>query len=113
MVKAFQLNLTTLSAVGLLVGLLLVYNTVSFAVVQRRREIGIFRALGMSHGSISALFLGEAALIGAIGGVGGSGVGGVLGRGLVSVLSRTVSELYVPLAATRRAGLDVPPRGGP
>ena len=108
MVKAFQLNLTTLSAVGLLVGLLLVYNTVSFAVVQRRREIGIFRALGMSHGNISALFLGEAALIGAIGGVVGSGLGVVLARGLVSILSRTVSELYVPVAATGGAVFDVP-----
>jgi len=98
-----------LSAVGLLVGLLLVYNTVSFAVVQRRREIGIFRALGMSHGNISALFLGEAALIGAIGGVVGSGLGVVLARGLVSILSRTVSELYVPVAATGSAVLDVPP----
>ncbi|MEK6527187.1 MAG: FtsX-like permease family protein [Nitrospirota bacterium] len=107
MVRAFQLNLTTLSAVGLLVGLLLVYNTVSFAVVQRRREIGILRAIGMSRGSISALFLGEAALIGMIGGVGGSVLGVVLARGLVSLLSRTVSDLYVPVAATGWAVMDI------
>ena len=46
MVGAMQLNLAALGAVGLLVGLLLMYNTVAFAVVQRRREIGILRAMG-------------------------------------------------------------------
>ncbi|MBI4401725.1 MAG: ABC transporter permease [Nitrospirae bacterium] len=100
MVRAFQLNLSTLSAVGLLVGLLLVYNTVSFAVVQRRREIGILRALGLSRGGVSALFMGEAALMGMIGGIAGSGFGVVLARGLVSLLRRTVSDLYVPVVPT-------------
>ncbi|MBI5777469.1 MAG: ABC transporter permease, partial [Nitrospirae bacterium] len=33
MVRAFQLNLTTLSGVGLLVGLLLIYNTIAYSVV--------------------------------------------------------------------------------
>ncbi|MCH6556969.1 MAG: ABC transporter permease [Nitrospirae bacterium] len=101
MVRAFQLNLTTLSAVGLLVGLLLVYNTVSYAVVQRRREIGMCRALGMSRGGLAALFMGEATFMGLIGGVVGSAFGFVLANSLVSLLGRTVSDLYVtvPMAA--------------
>ena len=49
MLKVFQFNLTVLSTVGLLVGLFLVYNTISFSVVQHRREIGILRTLGMSQ----------------------------------------------------------------
>lgn len=105
MVRAFQLNLSTLSAVGLLVGLLLVYNTVSFAVVQRRREIGIFRALGMSRGGVSGLFMCEAALMGLLGGLAGSVLGVALARSLVSLLRRTVSDLYVPVvSALREAG---------
>ncbi|TAJ22430.1 MAG: FtsX-like permease family protein [Nitrospirae bacterium] len=107
MVKAFQLNLATLSAVGLLVGLLLVYNTVAFAVVKRRREIGIVRALGMGRGSVCALFMGEAALMGLIGGLLGSGLGVGLARVVVSFLSRTVSDLYVPVAALEE-GVAVP-----
>ncbi|HEV8540350.1 MAG TPA: FtsX-like permease family protein [Nitrospiraceae bacterium] len=99
MVRAFQLNLTTLSAVGLLVGLLLVYNTVSFVVVNRRREIGILRALGMSRGNVVAFFMAQAAVMGLIGGLAGTGLGILLARGLVSFLSRTVSDLYVPVAA--------------
>jgi len=109
MVRAFQLNLATLGGVGLLVGLLLVYNTVSFAVVQRRREIGILRALGMSRQGISALFLGEAALMGLLGGLIGSEAGVLLARALVALLSRTVSDLYVPVAAMSDGGMVVAP----
>jgi len=98
MVRAFQLNLTTLSAVGLLVGLLLVYNMVSFAVVRRRREIGVLRAIGMSRRGIVWLFLGQAAGLGLVGGLIGSGLGTLLARGLVLVLSQTVSELYAPVS---------------
>jgi putative ABC transport system permease protein len=108
MVKAFQLNLVTLSAVGLLVGLLLVYNTVAFAVVQRRREIGILRALGMGRGQICALFMGEAAVMGLIGGFAGSWFGWLLAGGLVSLLSRTVSELYVPVETLAESWLSLP-----
>ena len=99
MVQAFQMNLVTLSGVGLLVGLLLVYNTVSFMVVNRRREIGILRALGMSRRKVAALFMTQAAVMGLAGGLAGSGLGILLAHGLVSLLSQTVSDLYVPVAA--------------
>lgn len=97
MVRAFQLNLAMLSAMGLLVGLFLVYNTVSFSVIQRRREIGMLNALGMPRRGISAVFLGEAAMIGAIGGVIGGWNGVLLARSLLSLVSRTISDLYVPI----------------
>ncbi len=97
MVRAFQLNLMTLSGVGLLIGLLLVYNTVSFTVVQRRRELGILRALGMTRARVSALFLCEAAMLGLVGGLAGALGGRVLANSLLALMSRTVSELYVSL----------------
>ena len=75
MIHAFQLNLATLSAVGLLVGLLLIYNTVSYSVVARRREIGILRAIGMSRSGVTALFIGEGAWMGLVGGCLGGGLG--------------------------------------
>ncbi len=53
MVRAFRLNLTVLSWVGLLVGMFLIYNTMAFAVAQRRREIGIYRAIGMSQSRVA------------------------------------------------------------
>jgi putative ABC transport system permease protein len=99
MVRAFQLNLTVLSWVGLLVGMFLIYNTMAFAVAQRRREIGIYRALGMTERRVAGLFLVEAGLLGLLGGLLG-GLGGVwLARSLVSLVSRTISDLYAPVAS--------------
>ncbi|MDE3048712.1 MAG: FtsX-like permease family protein, partial [Nitrospirota bacterium] len=99
MVRAFQLNLTVLSWVGLLVGMFLIYNTMAFAVAQRRREIGIYRALGMTERRVAGLFLVEAGLLGLLGGLSG-GLGGVwLARSLVSLVSRTISDLYAPVAS--------------
>lgn len=98
MIRTFQLNLTTLSTVGLLVGIFLVYNTVAFAVVQHRREIGIFRAIGMSRRRVGLLFLSEAAMIGLCGGLLGTGLGMGLAHFLVSLVSESVSELYAPVS---------------
>lgn len=102
MVRAFQTNLTVLSGVGLLVGVFLIYNTISFSVVQRRREIGIFRALGMSERSVSALFIGEAALMGLFGGLVGALAGVWLATTLTGLLGKTISDLY---ATVSNAGL--------
>ena len=101
MVRAFQLNLTVLSWVGLLVGMFLIYNTMAFAVAQRRREIGIYRALGMTERRVAALFLLEAGLLGLLGGLIGGLAGVWLGRGLVSLVSRTISDLYAPVTSGR------------
>lgn len=97
MVSAFRLNLTVLSWVGLLVGMFLIYNTMAFAVAQRRREIGIYRAIGMSQSRIAFLFLMEAGLYGFLGGIVGSAVGMGLAQELITLLSRTISDLYVPV----------------
>jgi len=99
MVWAFQLNLSVMSWVGLLVGTFLIYNTIAFAVAQRRREIGIYRALGMTERRVAGLFLVEAGLLGLLGGLLG-GFGGVwLAGSLVSLVSRTVSDLYAPVVS--------------
>lgn len=104
MVSAFRLNVTVLSWVGLLVGMFLIYNTMAFAVAQRRREIGIYRAIGMSQSRIAFLFLLEAGLYGFLGGIVGSAAGMGLAHELTAVLSRTIADLYVPVG-TGESGL--------
>jgi putative ABC transport system permease protein len=95
MLSGFELNLTALSMVSLLVGVFLIYNTVTASVVRRRSEVGILRALGASRAKVRWLFLGEAALYGMIGSVAGC-VGGVLmSNFLVGAVSKTVTNLYV------------------
>ena len=100
MVGSFQLNLAVLSWVGLLVGIFLVYNTMSFSVAQRRREIGIYRALGMTERRVAGLFLLEAGLLGCLGGLLGGVAGLWMARSMVVLVSRTISDLYVPLGVT-------------
>ena len=60
MLAAFHLNLTALSWIALVVGLFLVYNTVTISVIARREEIGTLRALGTTRRQVLWLFLGEA-----------------------------------------------------
>ena len=67
MTAAFSLNLTALSLLALVVGMFLVYNTVTFSVVQRRPVLGSLRALGMTRKEIFALILTEASDPGRIG----------------------------------------------
>ncbi len=105
MIHTFQFNLGTLSTVGLFVGVFLVYNAVSFSVVQYRREIGILRAMGMSRKQISLLYLGEAGIIGFVGGVLGSGLGALLSEHFLSLVSSNVSELYTSVSVK---GIQMP-----
>jgi putative ABC transport system permease protein len=95
MISGFQLNLTALSMVSLLVGVFLIYNTLSASVVRRRPEIGILRALGVSRTRIRWLFLGEAAFYGTVGTLFGIAGGVLLANFLVFAVSETVSNLYV------------------
>jgi putative ABC transport system permease protein len=95
MLSGFELNLTALSMVSLLVGVFLIYNTVTASVVRRRNEVGILRALGASRATVRWLFLGEAALYGMIGSVVGCVGGVLLSNFLVGAVSKTVTNLYV------------------
>jgi len=99
MLQAFHLNLEALSYIALLVGLFLIYNTVSVSVISRREEIGMLRALGMTRREISALFLGEAALLGGVGCVLGLLGGRLLAYAAIDLTATTVQTLYVATAA--------------
>ncbi|MDR3457048.1 MAG: FtsX-like permease family protein [Verrucomicrobiae bacterium] len=94
MTRAFRMNLTILSLVGLLVGLYLIFQSLDGAVVRRREEIGVLRSLGVTEKIIRWVWLLEAALLGLIGGV----LGALLGWGgaqlAVRLVGRTVNALY-------------------
>ncbi len=94
MTAAFNLNLQALSLLALVVGVFLIYNTVTFSIVQRRPLIGILRALGATRAQIFALILGEAVLLGAIGSVLGLALGIIFGRLSVGLVAQTISDLY-------------------
>ena len=106
MLRAFRLNLTALSAIALLVGLFSVYNAVSLSVLQRRRQIGILRSLGLTRVRVTALFAAEGMALGLLGSLLGIGGGLLLGRVLLQSVSQTVSALY---AYVRVEGIEVGP----
>ena len=110
MLAAFQFNLAALSYVALLVGLFLVYNTVATSVIARREEIGVLRALGTPRATVLALFLGEAAVLAAVGCLAGIPLGWGLARGAVAFTSATVTTLYVAHAAQCRPSPGATPR---
>ncbi len=98
MTAAFQLNLAALSLLALVVGGFLIYNTVSFSVVQRRPVLGSVRALGMTRREIFLMILLEALLLGALGVLLGLGLGVLLGRGAVQLVTQTVNDLFFVVA---------------
>ena len=100
MLAAFHFNLTALSYIALLVGLFLVYNTVSVSVIIRRAEVGMLRAVGASRRTILSLFLGEAVVLAAVGSALGAPLGWVLAQGAVRLTASTVSIFWVASAAT-------------
>ena len=68
-VYSMMVNISSLFA--LFIGMFIIYNSFAIAVTQRRSEIGILRALGATRGQIRRLFLGESAVTGLIGSLGG------------------------------------------
>lgn len=94
MTAAFRLNLTALSLLALVVGLFLIYNTVTFAVVQRRQVLGTYRALGVTRGEVFRVVLAEALVVGVVGTALGVALGVVLGSGLVRLVTQTIGDLY-------------------
>lgn len=99
MSRAFQINLTALSLLAVVVGAFLVFNTLSFLGVRRRPSIGVLRAMGVQRGEIRAQMIGDALLIGAVGTLAGLALGFALAHGLVGLVLQTVNDVYFARAA--------------
>jgi len=75
-----DLFLGIFGSLALAVACLAIVNTLVMAVLERRREIGIMKALGASDADVKKLFFAEAATMGLIGGAAGVLLGWVIGR---------------------------------
>ena len=94
MTRAFSLNLSALSLLALIVGMFLIYNTMTFSVVQRRGLIGALRVVGVTRREIFSLIVAEAALLGLLGTAAGLLLGVALAQGLVRLVTQTITDLY-------------------
>ena len=108
MLGAFQLNLTAMSLVSLLVGAFLIYNTMFATAARRRVEVGILRALGVTRAEIRVLFLADALGFGLLGIIAGIAGGALLAEAITGSVARTVSSLYVLISIGRPAWQSLP-----
>ncbi len=93
-IRVYSFTANVNSAFALFIGMFIIYNSFSIAVAQRRREIGILRALGASRGQIRTLFLVESGLAGLVGSLAGLGFGVLLSRGLAIYISGLIAGVY-------------------
>lgn len=106
MTAAFRTNLQAMSLLAMLVGAFLVYNTMTFAALQREPGFAVMRMCGASGAQLHRLLLGEALALWLAGGALGVLLGVVLGQGLLVLVSRTIADLFVNIRATE---LDLAP----
>lgn len=72
--QTIQLVLGGIGGISMIVAALSITNTMIMSIYERTREIGVMKVLGCRLGNIRAMFLGEAAMIGLIGGAVGVGI---------------------------------------
>lgn len=78
----FDLFLGLFGSLALTVASLGIINTLVMAILERRREIGIFKALGATDRDVRSLFFAEAGAMGLFGGLFGVALGWLIGSAL-------------------------------
>jgi len=97
MTHAFHTNLLAMSLLALLVGAFLIYNTVTLSVLQRRSLFGQLRVAGVQRGELFRAILIETMVFATIGTIAGLVLGWVLGSMLLTLVTRTINDLYFAL----------------
>lgn len=82
------------SGVALAIGTFLIWNAFQVAVNRRRRDVGTLRSLGATPRQVQALFLLEAVVLGAAGGILGLVLGAGASHSFLAMMSRTSEQLF-------------------
>lgn len=90
MLATYQQGLSFFSLIAIFVGAFLIYNTFTMTVVERTREIGMLRAIGMNRWRVISMVLAEALVLSLLGSALGVMAGVGLARGLMSMMGAFV-----------------------
>ncbi len=93
-VDATKTALQVFAAISVLVGMIIIANTFTILITQRRRQIGLLRAIGASTSQIRRQFLAEALIIGTL----GSALGVLLGTAIAAAGNWFTGSIYWGLA---------------
>lgn len=97
MTRGFQINLTAMSLLALVVGLFLIHNTMTFAVLQRRENYAVKRVVGVTSRALGLSVLAESALISLAASVTGLLLGYHIAGLLIALTTQTINDLYFVL----------------
>jgi putative ABC transport system permease protein len=78
--KVLYAFLGIFGSLALIVSSIGIVNTLVMAILERRREIGIMKAIGASDGDVKKLFFAEAGAMGILGGIVGVALGWAIGQ---------------------------------
>jgi putative ABC transport system permease protein len=92
MLQNYQIGLNFMSGIALFVGAFLIYNAFAMTVVERTREFGMLRTIGMTRGQVTGQVFIEATLLGILGAGLGVGLGIVLARGLTRLMEVILNQ---------------------
>ena len=99
--KSLRLGLLVFGLVALSVAALGMFNTLTVSLLEKTREVGLMKAIGMKSEEVKMLFLAESVIMGFFGGILGLIFGFLLGQVLSIVLSSiAVASGFDPIAAT-------------
>ena len=93
--------LVALLALAVVIALLGIVNTLALSVVERTRELGLLRAIGMRRGQVGAMIAGEAMIIAIFGALLGIVLGVGLGSALAAALTRGNGAAVVAIPGTQ------------
>lgn len=94
LMEAYSRILFFSSTLALTIGLFLIFNVFAVTVAQRRAQIGILRAVGVTRGQVRRLFLMESVILGILGSILGVVAGTLLGRAMMSFMAAIVQQTY-------------------
>lgn len=92
MLQNYQIGLNFMSGIALFVGAFLIYNAFAMTVIERTREFGMLRTIGMTRAQVIGQVFIEAAVLGVLGAGLGVGLGIFLANGLTRLMEIILNQ---------------------